>query len=150
MKKRDGSQSGVVNLRTFVAFLLCTVGISIGMMSFAAPTSKKAATTTTADAGVTPTVSRPLRDLPTVTQLTTSQTEIGDTERRLAGRQTQNPSMHDSVTQTSAPSAPTGGMPPVGISFEGMNISQGCGGCLPPDTNGAVGPDHYVQMVNTE
>src|SRR6266487_833985 len=36
MKKRDGSQSGVVNLRTFVAFLLCTVGISVGMFSFAA------------------------------------------------------------------------------------------------------------------
>ena len=41
-------------------------------------------------------------------------------------------------------------MPPVGVSFEGMNIDQGCGGCLPPDTNGAVGPNHYVQMVNTE
>ncbi len=33
-----------------------------------------------------------------------------------------------------------------GVSFEGMpNLS----GALPPDTNGDVGPNHYVQMVNS-
>jgi len=40
-------------------------------------------------------------------------------------------------------------MPAVGASFEGMNISTACGNCLPPDPNGAVGPNHYVQMVNS-
>src|SRR5256714_1206843 len=40
-------------------------------------------------------------------------------------------------------------MPSVASSFEGMNISNACGNCLPPDTNGAVGPNHYVQMVNS-
>src|SRR5438477_10782442 len=30
-----------------------------------------------------------------------------------------------------------------------MNGAEGCGGCLPPDTNGAVGPTQYVQMVNS-
>src|SRR2546423_4349877 len=40
-------------------------------------------------------------------------------------------------------------MPSVAASFEGMNISSACGNCLPPDTNGAVGPNHYVQMVNS-
>ena len=47
MKKRDGSQSGVVNLRTFVAFLLCTAGISVGMFSFAASSSSSSAATRT-------------------------------------------------------------------------------------------------------
>ena len=38
------------------------------------------------------------------------------------------------------------------ISWNGIG-SQGSGGggcnCAPPDTNGEVGPNHYVQMVNT-
>src|SRR5713226_202050 len=36
MKKRNGSESGLANLRTFVAFLFCSLGISVGMISFAA------------------------------------------------------------------------------------------------------------------
>ncbi len=96
--------------------------------------------------GVTPVVSPALRDLPKINQLTTVQTEIGDTERRLTGRQAHQPGTQDPVVQTTAPTA---SMPSVGASFEGMNIDQGCGGCLPPDTDGAVGPNHYVQMVNS-
>src|SRR4029077_19100950 len=33
-------------------------------------------------------------------------------------------------------------------TFEGMNQADGCGGCIPPDPDGAVGPKHYVEMVN--
>jgi len=33
------------------------------------------------------------------------------------------------------------------ISFEGLNITDG-GGWHPPDTDGEVGPSHYVQVVN--
>jgi hypothetical protein len=33
-------------------------------------------------------------------------------------------------------------------NWEGINVANGCGGCLPPDTNGEVGPNHYVQTVN--
>ncbi len=40
-------------------------------------------------------------------------------------------------------------MPATNVSFEGMNQAEGCGGCLPPDTTGAVGPTQYVQMVNS-
>jgi hypothetical protein len=53
----------------------------------------------------------------------------------------------DPVVQTSAapqPNAFTGG-----VSFEGINQAGGCGNCAPPDTNGDVGPNHYVQTVNT-
>jgi hypothetical protein len=41
---------------------------------------------------------------------------------------------------TSGSSAPT-----TGANFEGVNNVNGV---LPPDTNGDVGPNHYVQMVN--
>ena len=33
-------------------------------------------------------------------------------------------------------------------TFEGMNQSEGCGGCQPPDPVIAVGPNHIVEMVN--
>ena len=37
---------------------------------------------------------------------------------------------------------------PVSLSFEGIGNPAACGGCSPPDTNGDVGPNHYIQMVN--
>src|SRR5207253_9140632 len=40
-------------------------------------------------------------------------------------------------------------MPAPLITWDGIDSANGCGGCTPPDTNGAVGPSHYVQMVNT-
>ena len=40
-------------------------------------------------------------------------------------------------------------MPTPIVSFEGIDVANGCGGCMPPDTNGEVGPNHYVQMVNS-
>ena len=33
------------------------------------------------------------------------------------------------------------------MNFEGLNKSEG-GGWTPPDTNGDVGPNHYIQVVN--
>lgn len=34
-------------------------------------------------------------------------------------------------------------------TFAGMTQNLACGGCLPPDTDGDVGPNHYVQAVNS-
>ena len=38
--------------------------------------------------------------------------------------------------------------PSLDFAFGGISNPLGCGGCTPPDTNGDVGPDHYIQMVN--
>ncbi len=41
-------------------------------------------------------------------------------------------------------------MPPPLLTFDGINSAQsGCGGCFPPDTNGDVGPNHYVESTNS-
>lgn len=40
--------------------------------------------------------------------------------------------------------------PAISLSFEGIDIAGGCGGCLPPDTNGTVGDNEYIQWVNTK
>ena len=40
-------------------------------------------------------------------------------------------------------------MPAPIATFAGMNsVQSGCG-CLPPDTHGDVGPNHYIQSVNS-
>ena len=97
---------------------------------------------------VTPAVSLPFRNLPSVNLHSTwvEQPEPRTPQSRLP-QLPRNPLESDPVLQTTAP---TIGMPAVGASFEGMDITEGCGNCLPPDPNGAVGPNHYVQMVNTD
>ncbi|PYJ19490.1 MAG: hypothetical protein DME99_12390, partial [Verrucomicrobia bacterium] len=40
-------------------------------------------------------------------------------------------------------------MPGPLLTFDGTNAAQSGCGCTPPDTNGDVGPSHYVQSVNT-
>ena len=42
-------------------------------------------------------------------------------------------------------SAPAPALPAPSVSFDGINNRDGV---LPPDTNGDVGPHHYVQWVN--
>ncbi|HKP51842.1 MAG TPA: S-layer homology domain-containing protein [Chloroflexia bacterium] len=40
-------------------------------------------------------------------------------------------------------------MPTPILTFEGISVTTSGCGCLPPDTNGDVGPNHYVQTVNS-
>jgi hypothetical protein len=91
--------------------------------------------------------SLPLRNLPSTNPYSTwvEQPEPRTPASRLP-KLPRNPQETDSVVQTAAATA---AMPAVGTSFEGMNISSACGNCLPPDPNGAVGPNHFVQMVNS-
>jgi hypothetical protein len=44
---------------------------------------------------------------------------------------------------------PLPNMPAPLVTFDGMNSSQSGCMCLPPDTDGDVGPSHYVQSVNS-
>ena len=43
---------------------------------------------------------------------------------------------------------PTPTMPPPLLTFDGINSAQSLCGCFPPDTNGDVGPNHYVEAIN--
>jgi hypothetical protein len=38
--------------------------------------------------------------------------------------------------------------PPLDLRFQGIGNPEGCGGCSPPDTNGDIGLNEYVQIVN--
>jgi hypothetical protein len=43
---------------------------------------------------------------------------------------------------------PTPTMPPPLLTFDGTNEAQGQCSCVPPDSDGDVGPNHYVEAVN--
>jgi hypothetical protein len=43
---------------------------------------------------------------------------------------------------------PTPAMPGPLLTFDGVNSAASQCGCLPPDTDGDVGPNHYVEAVN--
>mgnify|MGYP001792532077 CR=1 FL=1 len=45
--------------------------------------------------------------------------------------------------------APIPNMPAPILTFAGMNSTQSGCGCLPPDSDGDVGPNHYVNSVNS-
>ena len=86
----------------------------------------------------------PLKDLPQLPPLPDVLGRVFEKPRKnLPNRQINTgPIGQDPALQTSAPavSAAT-----VGANFEGVgNVN----GVLPPDTNGDIGPNHYVQMVN--
>ncbi len=63
--------------------------------------------------------------------------------------------VHQTRTRDSVPPDPLAARaaagsrtPTPGLVFDGTGNPFACGGCLPPDTNGDVGPNNYVQIVN--
>src|SRR6266513_473883 len=165
MKKKSTSQSAFFNLRVLIAAVFCITGIALALLAMGAFSSAfaqaKGARNNQAVPGTqTPDVvqmvgpvrlDQDLRKLPYVAPKEEFE------ERRLM----RHP--HEGTEQSSAPSgygtaslayvqsllknvwrqAPT--MPGPLLTFEGMNNTCAC---APPDTNGDVGPNHYIEPVN--
>ena len=88
--------------------------------------------------------SPPLRDMPFIAprpRLTPLETELNHYPK---GENTEP----DAALQTSLPDAPSA-MPATLVQFDGISEATGNCNCSPPDTNGEVGPHHFVQMVNS-
>lgn len=151
MNKNSTASSGFFTTRLLLGLTLSIIGISLGAFLIAAPNQPTKPSPNTA---FKPTViysnyngvSPRLRDLPTQMGERNG-TWVLDRPRpiRPPGPPAKLPVV-DRVQQT-AMSALT--MPPPLQTFEGMDQADGCGNCIPPDPNGAVGPNHYVQMVNS-
>ena len=45
--------------------------------------------------------------------------------------------------------APIPNMPSPILTFAGLTSAQACGTCVPPDSDGDVGPNHYINSVNS-
>ena len=172
MKKNSTSQSAFSNLRVLVASLLCLTGVfvALGATSINSNPSKAQTATQTQHGPAAPAaanqpggpavaplvgpviLNRDLRDLPYIAP----NPEVE--EKRLtryphpeiplpAGPNPSEFERFKSLLKQIIP--PTPMMPGPILTFDGMNSAQSGCLCLPPDTDGDVGPNHYVQSVNS-
>jgi hypothetical protein len=95
-------------------------------------------------------VSRPVAELPTVPSGIPLEAEIGESEGSLIHPTGDGTFLSDPAIQTGAAGS---GIPPTSQNFEGNDVGESSSDGVfigaPPDTNGDVGPNHYVQTVNT-
>jgi hypothetical protein len=161
MKKNPTSQSAFFNLRILLACVFCLAGvfIALGAHLYSAP-AKPQQPTASSNFPNGPDVVRlvgpvamntDLRRLPYVAphgeiehqRLTRYPFPLsGRPERSETSTYPQFRSLLEKIFR------PVPNMPPPLLTFDGININQGACGCLPPDPNGDVGPNHYVQAVN--
>ncbi len=138
--------SGAIRLAVLAA-LACLPAMT-GAFVFAADPSASVAAVRVSDA-VTPVISPPLSSLVPFLREPRGAENEEEVENRVLPHPSAStvsslgPLAPDSVVQRSfGRSAPT----PAGVSFDGVAAN----GYAPPDTNGRVGPNHYIQWVNTQ
>ena len=149
MKKKSASQSAFFKLRLLLGVLLCFAGITIVLLAQPrTPSTRSGNTHPSVQAqfrGVLRVVkfdiSPPVRDMKPVPVTECPLREDEDREI-LAHLPPIGPVVPDPVVQRVLGKI---GIPGPIISFDGN--SNLCG-CVPPDPNGAVGPNHVVTMAN--
>src|ERR1043166_219840 len=150
MKKKSASQSAFFKLRLLLGVLLCFAGITLVLLAQPlTPSAQPVNSHPIVQAkfrGVLPVVkfdvSPPLRDIKPLiaTGCTLRENEERDILRQRVAPL--GPVVPDPVVQRVLGKI---GIPAPIISFDGN--SNMCG-CVPPDPNGAVGPNHVVTMSN--
>jgi hypothetical protein len=156
VKKQQKNSARAFALRIALALALTSISAILLASSLSSPTGASGGaqqpnlpTAALAIGKVKPFVlSGDLRDLPQVPQ------------RELEERELEPPFdykqlLPEAVTgQRAEPNIPFAPMPAPIQNFAGIKrtdtcVGGQCGGGTPPDTNGAVGPNHYIQAVNT-
>jgi hypothetical protein len=163
MKKKSTSKSAFFNLRVLIACILCLFGVAVALFATGAfsnafgqakktnqsPTNQDAPGTQTPDVVrlVGPAVVNNLRDLPhTPPKQREEETRLTIFPFPRAGARTAAFPKVESLLEKIARPVPT--MPAPLLTFDAISSAQSGCGCYPPDTNGDVGPNHYVQAVN--
>ena len=161
MKKKSTSQSAFFNLRILTALVFCLLGIAVAVFAQGNRT-KQAQTNRSNGAQDAPGTQRPdvvqmvgpvrldqdLRNLPYVPPKE-------EFEERVLTRYPHG----TGAPPLAAPSSPwlqklikglwrpTPTMPGPLLTFEGESAAEACA-CAPPDSDGDVGPNHYIEAVN--
>src|ERR1700730_3522843 len=157
MKKKAITQSAFFNPRVLIGFLLCLTSVLIALVGvglYSGPSAQAQGKMQTQEAGGAPELvpmvgpvsqDADLRLLPYVAPNTDNE------ERRLTRHPLPKTSSLKSDPFKPAKEFIPGplAMPTPLATFPGMNSTQSGCGCLPPDTDGDVGPNHYVQSVNS-
>ena len=170
MKKKSTSKSAFFNLRVLLASVLCLFGVFVALLGSGAFSNlfaqtkgaKQAPGAAQQDAPGTQTpevvqlvgpvrMNMDLRDLPYIPP---APRIVGAPLKRFPP--TGGPPAAESET-SAFPQVqsllgkifrPIPNMPPPLLTFDGVAAAQSGCGCEPPDTNGDVGPNHYVEAVN--
>src|ERR1700736_2649088 len=157
MRKYFHSKTGSFNPRIFLAFILCLTSALLAMLSFGAPSSASFQPEIREGERVRPSEFRgDVKNLPSY--VTSAQRDtfsrrpaehdipVPATKQVLPGARLAPSSA--TGTSTQAVQGPLAPMPGPSTSFNGMNYNSNGAG-HPPDTVGDVGPNHFVQAVNT-
>jgi hypothetical protein len=159
MKTKSTSKSAFFNLRVLIASVFCVTGVVIALGGARIYSAQSKAQPTTNASG--PKVVRMVGPVSTNTALQNlpyiPPTPRAEEERRLtrypfplSGRPGKSgaSALRQSQSLMEKILSPTPNMPPPLLTFAGTDrVGSGCN-CRPPDTNGDVGPNHYVQTVN--
>ena len=162
MKKKSTSQSAFFNLRILTASMFCLVGIAVALFAQGnrtKQTQQSNRSTTRQDAPGTqkPDVVHmigPVRTTTDIKHLPYVAPKEEHEERIL----TRYPHGTEAMPPAAPPSPylqrlmkglsrPTPKMPGPLLTFEGGGAAQFCA-CAPPDSDGDVGPNHYVEAIN--
>ena len=157
MKKKSAPQSAFFSLRTLIALTVCLTGLSLAIIGLAAnPTASDSKAARQQKAGrQKPDFVRMLgpvsqdRDLRTLRYVPQGGEDEDEVRMMRHPRIKSNvPEKFDPVRAMQRLLEPLA-MPTPSATFAGINSTQSGCGCVPPDTNGDVGPNHYIQSVNS-
>src|SRR4051812_3046660 len=160
MKKKSSKHSAFFEPRIFVAFLLLFGGTLLAIAGAGSAAENKAAKDSAASIVTTPEAARP--DVVEMVGPFSEDRNLNDIPYALPNMEEENVRLMRHplpMTPSTEPSDPlqkvrefvaaTIAMPTPIATFAGMNSAQSGCACLPPDTHGDVGPNHYVQSVNS-
>ena len=158
MKKKLTTKSAFFHPRALIGFFLCLMGGFLALVAFSIPAGPSAFAQPSQAANVSAkaevlrvigpvSLDRDLRQLPEIAQRGEDEEE-GPMKRHPFPRRGV-PAKTDPIQAVRRSIAAAIHMPGPTATFPGINsVQSGCN-CLPPDTNGDVGPNHYIQTVNT-
>ena len=176
MKKKSASQSAFFNLRVLIGLFVFLTGVFLALFGMGAFSSAFAQGKATKNNRSTANQASPGTQAPDVVQMV-GPVRLDQDLRRLP-YVPPKPEFEERVLtryphgtgQTGATGVPAGygtsgpayvqqllknlwqpvlTMPPPLLTFEGVAVPQSGCGCAPPDSDGDVGPNHYVEAINT-
>ena len=171
MKKKSTSQSAFFNLRVLIAAVLCLIGVFVALVGSGAFSSVFAQGKGTKNNRSTANQASPGTQTPDVVRLV-GPVRLDQDLRKLRHIPQEMETEQQPLTRyphgTGESDAPSGSgtsglayvqqllrnlwrpaptMPPPVLTFEGESAADACS-CAPPDSDGDVGPNHYVEAVN--
>jgi Kelch motif len=162
MKKKSTSQSAFFNVRVLFAAVFCLGALAVALFAQTKGSKQSSRSASRQDA---PGTQRPdvmqmvgpvrtsaaLRDLPHVPPQTVNTHKPLPRYPRGTGGLAREEEASSSGMQKLLENIfrPIPRIPPPLLTFDGINSAESACGCLPPDTQGDVGPNHYVEVVNT-